>query len=119
MPMRSIAFMINQLGVGGAERVFLEDANMFARRGYRVLFFMLYGAAGQQPLAQELDPAIEQQFVRASGPFDLRSALAIMRILRKQETRNLISTLNDSNIMARWVAFLGGGYVHILSLIHI
>lgn len=108
-----IAFLINTLSIGGAERVFVRDANEFARRGDTVTLFVLYGDPRTQPLANELDTAVHIESIQARGPFDWSAAWEIARSCRASDTSALISTLNDANIVARWAAIASGGKLRV------
>lgn len=103
-----VAFLINQLGVGGAERVFVDDANMLVRHGYRVVLFALYGTREVQALLPDLDTRVEFVCLGARSPFDWRAASRVARMLRERGIARLVSTLNDANIAARWVVLAGG-----------
>lgn len=99
---KRIALMINGLGYGGAERVFVDDANRFAQAGYSISMIFLYGNEDAQPLIRELDERVTRLCAYASGPFDFDAAKRVRAFLREQGASVLISTLNDANIMARW-----------------
>ena len=99
--------------IGGAQRICIRDANAFAGRGHEISFFILYGDPDTQPLAAELDTAIRLECVHARGPFDLAAAVRIVRVCRAQGIRTLISTLNDANLIARWVVIASGGRIRL------
>ena len=103
-----IGFLINSFESGGAQRVFIDDANEFSRQGAKVVFCVLYGESGTYPFERELNAAVEKVFLHARGPFDMRAAARARRVFRARGVRVLMSTLNDGNIFARWVA-LGSG----------
>jgi glycosyltransferase involved in cell wall biosynthesis len=98
-----IAFLINELRPRGAQRVFVDDANAFARAGARVLFCTLYRDP-QSTLADELDAAVEHRCLEALGPFDVRAVIRCARLLRSRKITTLVTTLNDGNVFGRWVA---------------
>lgn len=100
-----IAFIINKLGYGGAERVFVDDANEFARHGDEVFLLSLY-KSDVAPLRNELDSRVHLVAIDARGPLDLYAAWRSARLLRRERVSTLISTLNDSNIFARWVILI-------------
>jgi glycosyltransferase involved in cell wall biosynthesis len=100
----AIGFLINSFESGGAQRVFVDDANEFARSGYPVVFYILYGTAGSYPFERELDVRVEKVFLHARGPFDRRAVVRARHLMRTHDIRVLLSTLNDGNIFARWAA---------------
>jgi glycosyltransferase involved in cell wall biosynthesis len=99
-----VAFLINELRPRGAQRVFVDDANAFARTGARVLFCTLYRDSGSPTIADELDGAIEYRCLEALGPFDVRAVTRCARLLRSRRITVLVATLNDAGIFGRWVA---------------
>lgn len=102
------AFLINSLGYGGAERVFINDANAFARTGDIVLFFVLYGSRASYPQVAEFDPRVRLIFLSARNAFDMWAVWRCAKELREASVGALVSTLNDANIFARWVCLWMG-----------
>ena len=78
------AFLINELRPRGAQRVFVDDANAFARAGARVLLFTLYRDPRSSALADELDVSVEHLCLEARGPFDVRAVHRCARLLRSR-----------------------------------
>lgn len=109
-----IAFIINELGYGGGQRVFVDDANAFAAAGARVLLCTLYREADRDALARELDPSIDRLWLGARGPFDVRAVIRCARALRAAGVTVLITTLNDANIFGRWVVLASGLAVRLI-----
>jgi glycosyltransferase involved in cell wall biosynthesis len=105
---KKIAFLINSLEFGGAQRVFVDDANEFVRAGFDVTFFVLYDGKTEASLAAELDTAIKQICLNAKSPYDARAIISCLKQLRQSNTRVLISTLNDSNRVGQLVALFSG-----------
>lgn len=101
----NIAFLINSLGYGGAERVFVDDANSLAQRGEAVTLFLLYGNPGKYPLVRELDARVQVVPLRARSPFDRRALLRYVSQLRERNIVAVLSTLNDANLFARFALF--------------
>lgn len=110
----TIAFLLNSLEFGGAQRVFIDDANDFARAGYTVFFYVLYGRAGEYPFGKELGPAVRTVFLNARSPFDLSAVRRCESELRRSGAQVLFSTLNDGNIFARWVALMSGSRIRLV-----
>ena len=104
----SIAFLINSLEFGGAQRVFIDDANEFIRAGYDVVFFELYSGKTEQALVSELSPKIRLQNLGARSPYDMRALRRCMEECKRTNVHTLISTLNDSNRVGQWLVLLSG-----------
>jgi glycosyltransferase involved in cell wall biosynthesis len=112
-PLR-IAFLINELRHAGAQRVLVDDANRFSRAGAEVLFCLLYRDPGVPSIVGELDAAVERVVLDARGPFDRRAVLRCAKLLRSRGIDTLITTLNDANIVGRWVALACGSRIRLL-----
>lgn len=95
----SIAFLINDLKRAGAQRVFVDDANHLRALGYRVTVIALMNKGA---LELELNGSVLA--VRARSPLDFNALYRIRRILLKERTNVLVSTLNEANVSARLVA---------------
>jgi glycosyltransferase involved in cell wall biosynthesis len=111
---RPIAFLINELRCRGGQRVLVDDANRFSRAGVPVLFCTLYRDDGSVSLAGELDAAIEHVVLDAEGPFDFAAVARCVKLLRARGVRALITTLNDANIVGRWVALAAWPRIRLL-----
>lgn len=109
-----IAFLINELRHRGAQRVMVDDANAFSRAGWHVLLCTLYRDPGVPSIARDLDPAVEHVVLDARGPFDCGAAVRCARLLDSRRIGTLITTLNDANILGRWVALLSGLQIRLL-----
>lgn len=109
-----VAFVINELAYGGAQRAFVDDANGFVRAGARVLFCTLYREADEYELARELDASIERMWLNARSPCDARAVIRCAQALRSAGTTVLITTLNDANIFGRWVVLASGLTVRLI-----
>ncbi len=103
---RAIGFVINSFEYGGAQRVFIDDANQLAAAGYAPTIFVLYGHEGEYPLANEVQVPVV--YLRARGPYDLGAVHRCSAEVRERGMQALMSTLNDGNIFARWVALRTG-----------
>ena len=64
-----IAFVIEELTVGGAERMVVDMANVFAEHGWEV-HMVLLRSAGE--LASELDSGVHQYVLNKKPGIDLR-----------------------------------------------
>ncbi|KKW35750.1 hypothetical protein A2852_01175 [Candidatus Adlerbacteria bacterium RIFCSPHIGHO2_01_FULL_54_23] len=93
-----ILFFINGLEVGGAERVFVADANALQERGFEVHFASFV----RGPLAKEL-------VLPAERVHETRSVWSLARLLHKHRIQILYTTLNEANAMGRLAALFAPG----------
>jgi hypothetical protein len=91
-----VGFVINDLGVGGAERVFLEDLNYLHSQGHQVHLLLLCGPEHPCPLANELQvPAARlAQTGSARGRRTVVAAWHLWRQVRQRQVRTLYATLD-------------------------
>jgi glycosyltransferase involved in cell wall biosynthesis len=99
--MARVAFVINDLRTGGAERVFSSDAVALAARGHEVSVYLLYGTRADT-FALSIPPSISTHELKARGPFDLFAMRRLLIALREQHVEIVLSTLNDANLFARF-----------------
>ncbi len=103
--MKKITFFINNLGIGGAERVFVDDANELHRQGFEVHFVVLYGDESKSPLVKELLlPSHQVHFLHAKHVLDYRAYHMLYTLLTVQLSDVLYATLHDATFVARFVA---------------
>ena len=95
-----IVFLINALRIGGAERVFVDDANYLSSKGYKVHVVTLFDAG---PLAKELSNDVQVQELGAHGSFDPKALRAFLRIVPAHPCI-VITTLNEANVFGRVAA---------------
>lgn len=101
---KKILFLINKLGIGGAERVFIKDANDLLDNGFEVYFAFLFGCREDQTLLSELK--IENQnifYCELKGISDLSGVKKLSDFIKRNNIQKVYSTLNESNIIARFV----------------
>jgi glycosyltransferase involved in cell wall biosynthesis len=105
---RRIAFVINNLGVGGAERVFVDDMNHLQYLGWEVFCILLANDPGRHPLREELRLPYSRIFVIDSTErFGLPEAsFKMRRYLRQNRIEVLYATLDRAIFTARLVALL-------------
>ncbi len=101
---RCIVFLINSLSIGGAERVFISQANDLFDRGWDVHFIMLFSPG---PLAKELRIPMNQIVpLDCSSVFDLSGIIKLVRYLRSVRADTLYSTLNEANAFGRFARII-------------
>ena len=102
-PRSHIAFFLPDLGMGGAERVFLTLSSALAQRGYKVELIL---ARKSGPLLAEVDPdvaLIDLQAYRPGDPtwrFGMRTVWRLTHRLRLHPPDALFSTLTGANLSA-------------------
>lgn len=99
---KKILFLINKLGIGGAERVFIKDANSLTSKGYSVHFAFVYGKEKDQILLPNLN--IDKQniyYCKSSGVFDFTAILKLSKYIKNNGINTVYATLNESNFVAR------------------
>ena len=101
----TILFLINSLRVGGAERVFVSQANECRRRGREIVFAVLASSAPGKNLQNELNPAIPFHNLEIQSPWRLGVSKKIQAIIREYGVTKIYSTLDYANIIARMAKF--------------
>ncbi len=103
---KGILFCINKLGVGGAERVFIKDANSLLELGYEVFFCIIFGQKEDQKLLSNLQIGHENVFyAQARSFFDFNSISRVSEFINKNNIKTVYSTLNEANIFSRLIKF--------------
>lgn len=98
-----IALFLPSLAGGGAERVFVTLSGLFAARGLRV---DLVVARREGPLLVRVPPSVRLIDLGASRPS--RGIPALIRYLRRQRPRALLSALTHANLAAAIAQRLSG-----------
>lgn len=102
--MKKILFIINNLGIGGAERVFVDDANYLSSIGYDVTFVILYGDVKINPLLAELKMSNDKiTLLKAKSIYDFHLYRKLYDILKKNKNNIVYATLNDAVFVSRTV----------------
>jgi len=101
----SVVFFTNNLGMGGAEKVFINDANALAEAGLDVRMVLLYGGPEKSPWMSRLRLSPEQvTFLNATNIYDARAYSKLRALLKSLAAPVLFSTLHDATFVARLVA---------------
>ncbi len=101
--MTDIAFFLMDLGGGGAEKAMLNLACGFAKQGLKV-DLVLVQAEG--PYLSQISP--EVRIVNLEGSRLLMSLPLLVRYLKREHPVVLISTLEDTNMVALWAKRFAG-----------
>jgi glycosyltransferase involved in cell wall biosynthesis len=101
--MSMIAILLNSLGAGGAERAMVNLAGSLAARGRRVVLIVV---REEGPLRAIVPPDVEIVDLRAHR---VAAALpALVKILRSERPRAILSACANSNVVAVLAAHLAG-----------
>lgn len=101
----TVTFCINNLGVGGAERVFVNDANELYKQGYAVNFIILYGGEEKSILLKDLSiPRERIFFLKAKSILDYSAYKKFLHIIKSTSANVLYATLHDATFVSRMVA---------------
>jgi GalNAc-alpha-(1->4)-GalNAc-alpha-(1->3)-diNAcBac-PP-undecaprenol alpha-1,4-N-acetyl-D-galactosaminyltransferase len=104
---KKILFLINNLGVGGAEKVFVKTANALIERGYNVYFAFLFGDKSEQILLPELNVSQDNIFYcKVKNYFDVYSLRKLNNFIKINKINTIYSTLNQANIFSRFIKIL-------------
>ena len=100
----AVALFLPSLDGGGAERVFVELANEFARIGHQTDLVL---ASARGPYLGEVSPSVRIVDLRA--PRVLAALPRLVRYLRVQRPKALLSALDHANVIAVLASRLAGG----------
>lgn len=102
MENKKVLFLINKLGVGGAERVFIKDSNFLSRESVQIFFAFLYGSEDDQVLLKDVEITKEKIFYSYFKKFfDVKAFFRLSDFIKKNKIKVVYSTLDESNIIAR------------------
>ncbi len=102
---KKVCFLINSLGFGGAERVFVDDANSFFEQGIEIFFIILYGESEANPLVKQLKIPLQNIiFLKARNRYDVNIFKKLFFFLKEKNRLCLYSTLNDANFVSRCIS---------------
>lgn len=109
MSSERIALFLPDLTGGGAERIMLNLARGLAVRG-RPVDLVLVKALG--PLLSEVPSGV--RIVELNGRGVLASLPSLVRYLRRERPRALLSTLNTANVVAVWAGRIAGSTTRVV-----
>jgi glycosyltransferase involved in cell wall biosynthesis len=100
---KRIVFLINSLAVGGAEKVFLTQANALFHRGWDVYFITLFHPGA---LIAQLDISEDHVVcIESSSVFDVGALMRLIQHLKRISPDSIYTTLNEANTMGRLARF--------------
>jgi len=92
-------FLINNLGVGGAEKMFIEEINRLSSVGHDVSLGVLYGNQSDNTELSLLNIK-EVSFLRFKSLYDVRGYIRLIKILKGKNIKKIYSTLDDANFVS-------------------
>ncbi len=102
----NILFFINSLGIGGAERVFIRDANILEKEGFNVFFVTFFKNPKENLLSGLQIPKEKILNLESSSIFDFKSILKLWTFISKNKINKVLSTLNEANLIIKIVKLL-------------
>ena len=112
---KTVVFLINNLGMGGAEKVFIADANALHREGRDVRMVLLYGGPEKSPWLDKLElPQDRIVFLRAKHIKDRAAYRQLRTLLKSLPSVVLFATLHDATFVSRVVS-LGLDHVRLVT----
>lgn len=103
MPSKRILFLINKLEVGGAQKVFANDIHELKKKGHSVHMAYLFGGEKEEEAFKDKLEEIPRYFLHAKGIYDISRILRLKKYVKENNIEVIYSTLNESNIVARFV----------------
>ncbi len=101
---KKILFLINSLGGGGAEHVFIQQLNELHRQGFDVQLATLYQSATHRSHDQLLQlPDARRRCFAFHSFYDVRGICALRRFIKQEKIDLVYSTLNEANAISRLI----------------
>lgn len=102
---KKILFLINSLGGGGAEHVFIQQLNELHRQGFDVQLATLYQPAAHRSHDQLLQiPDNRRRCFAFRSFYDLHGICALRRFIKQEKIDLVYSTLNEANAISRLIS---------------
>jgi glycosyltransferase involved in cell wall biosynthesis len=112
---KTVVFFINNLGMGGAEKVFITDANVLFSQGIDVRMVLLYGGPEKSPWLSKLNlPPEHVMFLHAKNIKDVAAYKRFRIFLKALDEVVLFATLHDATFVSRFVS-LGLKHVRLVT----
>ncbi len=108
-----LAIFLPSLGGGGAERVMVNLAHIFAERGFKVDIVL---AEAEGPYLREVHPKVRVVNLRSTRV--IFSLFGLMRYLRRERPQVLLSALEHTNVVALLAQRLSGVSVRTVVGVH-
>jgi glycosyltransferase involved in cell wall biosynthesis len=108
-----IAFFLPSLRGGGAERVIVNLAHGVMERGYAADLVL---AKAEGAFLSELPPGARVVDLRAGRVF--RSLIPLVKYLRREQPRVVVSSMSHANLVAIWAARLARSKTPVVATVH-
>jgi glycosyltransferase involved in cell wall biosynthesis len=108
-----IALFVPTLNAAGAERVAVNLGRGLVKAGKRVDFVV---AQARGPLVSQLPPGA--RLIDLAVPRVLAGLPGLVRYLRQERPKGLISFMDHANIVALWARALGGRSTRVIATVH-
>ena len=107
MENKKILFFIDSLKkIGGAEQMFIDQANYFEKKGLDVFFALSYSVYRSNDFSKELQIKNSVKYFKFKKLSDLRSYFKLYRYVKKNNIEIIYSYLDYSNNIARLFKFI-------------
>jgi len=97
-----ILFIVNNLGTGGAEKMFLEEIKLFSSRGYDVFLTTLYVNESKNTELASLNIR-NISFLGFKNLYDISGYVRLIKLVKEKGINRMYSTLDDANFIARLI----------------
>ena len=102
-----ILFLINKFKVGGAERMFIREANELHRRGYCVLVASLLPETEHDSFIDDLEiPQHQRVQFTTNSLLHVRVYTSLLAYIKQNKVVTIYATLEHANVVARIVGLL-------------
>jgi glycosyltransferase involved in cell wall biosynthesis len=106
--MKKILFIINSLGVGGAERVLVDDINEMLKRSDVEICLVTLRPETDKTFAHELLlDRLSRKTVSIKNMFDLGGLVSVLRLIHKEKPDAIVSHLWYANTVAKLCSLFG------------
>ncbi len=95
-------FIINNLAIGGAEKVFVDQLNYLQSRDRCVALLTLFPSPSTS-LEERLSPKVKRLTLPWRGLFNRKFYLSLSELVRRDQISAVYATLDQANIVARWL----------------
>ena len=106
--MKKILFAINKLGIGGAERLVVDQINALDRNEFEPYLLTLIPEPENSILSEVTLPSEQKLYIPVQGMLDIGSIFKIKKIIKDNNIDIVISNLFLANTIVRIASILAG-----------